>query len=57
MLPVALTCPVWWVARWITRMLTSLAVAVACTLGATALPAQAAPPWTAPAGEAALVRR
>ncbi|MFD6565595.1 hypothetical protein [Micromonospora profundi] len=29
MLPVALTCPLWWVARWSTRLLTSFAVAAA----------------------------
>ncbi|WCN83468.1 hypothetical protein [Micromonospora sp. LH3U1] len=34
MLPVALTCPLWWVARWATRVLTSLAVAAALALGA-----------------------
>ncbi|MFR9776450.1 hypothetical protein ACL02O_10385 [Micromonospora sp. MS34] len=38
MLPIALTCPVWWVARWTARMLASLAVVVACSLGATTLP-------------------
>ncbi|MFJ6154701.1 hypothetical protein [Micromonospora profundi] len=27
MLPVALTCPLWWVARWSTRLLTSFVVA------------------------------
>ncbi|MGC4749717.1 hypothetical protein ACLQ28_29275 [Micromonospora sp. DT201] len=34
MLPVALTCPLWWVARWATRVLTSLAVVAALALGA-----------------------
>ncbi|GAB3957544.1 hypothetical protein GCM10027614_73230 [Micromonospora vulcania] len=41
MLPVALTCPLWWVARWATRMLTSLAVVAALALGAGASPATA----------------
>ncbi|MEU4640475.1 hypothetical protein [Micromonospora sp. NPDC023814] len=39
MLPVALTCPLWWVARWAARLLTGLAVAVAFAVGAGALPA------------------
>jgi hypothetical protein len=47
-LPVALTCPLWWVARWATRVLTSLAVVAALALGAGASPASAAP--SAPAG-------
>ncbi len=38
MLPIALTCPTWWVARWTARMLASLAVVVACSFGATTLP-------------------
>ncbi|MFC4016529.1 hypothetical protein ACFOW4_00990 [Micromonospora sp. GCM10011542] len=45
--PVALTCPLWWVARWATRLLTSLAVLAALALGAgasAAAPAQAGPP-------------
>ncbi|WFE49242.1 hypothetical protein [Micromonospora sp. WMMD1155] len=42
MLPVALTCPLWWVARWATRVLTSLAVVAALALGAG--PASAAVP-------------
>ncbi|GGO24390.1 hypothetical protein [Micromonospora parathelypteridis] len=42
MLPVALTCPLWWVARWATRVLTSLAVLAALALGAG--PASAAVP-------------
>ncbi|MDG4801867.1 hypothetical protein [Micromonospora sp. WMMD980] len=46
MLPIALTCPVWWVARWAARMLASLAVVVAFSLGAATLPAGA--PATAP---------
>ncbi|MGR6318374.1 hypothetical protein Q2K19_00930 [Micromonospora soli] len=63
MLPIALTCPLWWVARWTARMLASLAVVVACSLGAATLPvgvaaqaaaAQAAPgpvdTWTVRAG-------
>ncbi|MFJ5542247.1 hypothetical protein [Micromonospora chalcea] len=43
MLPIALTCPVWWVARWTARMLASLAVVVACSFGAATLPAGATP--------------
>ncbi|MET8250620.1 hypothetical protein [Micromonospora sp. NPDC005197] len=44
MLPVALTCPLWWVARWATRVLTSLAVIAALALGATtALPGSPTP--------------
>ncbi|CCH17272.1 hypothetical protein [Micromonospora lupini] len=44
MLPVALTCPLWWVARWATRVLTSLAVIAALALGAAApLPGSPAP--------------
>lgn len=51
MIPVALTCPVWWVARWTVRMLTSLTVVVACSLGAAALSVDnAGPDWAAPAG-------
>ncbi|WP_435209347.1 hypothetical protein [Micromonospora sp. bgisy143] len=44
MFPVALTCPLWWVARWATRVLTSLAV-LSLALGAAPalLPASAAP--------------
>ncbi|WP_088990541.1 hypothetical protein [Micromonospora chokoriensis] len=42
MLPVAITCPLWWVARWATRVLTSLAVVAALALGAG--PASAAVP-------------
>ncbi|MEU4477500.1 hypothetical protein AB0F68_05415 [Micromonospora sp. NPDC023966] len=38
MLPIALTCPLWWVARWTARMLASLAVLVACSFGAATLP-------------------
>ncbi|MFY1620525.1 hypothetical protein [Micromonospora sp. WMMD736] len=49
MLPVAFTCPLWWVARWATRVLTSLAV-LSLALGAAPalLPASvsAAPPST-----------
>ncbi|MGW4297103.1 hypothetical protein ACWEH1_29280 [Micromonospora chersina] len=36
--PIALTCPVWWVARWIARTLASLAVLAACSFGAATLP-------------------
>ncbi|MFI6780292.1 hypothetical protein [Micromonospora sp. NPDC050276] len=46
MLPVAFTCPLWWVARWATRMLTSLAVVAALALGAG--PATAAAPTPSP---------
>ncbi|MET8231551.1 hypothetical protein ABZS77_12865 [Micromonospora sp. NPDC005298] len=42
MLPVAFTCPLWWVARWATRVLTSLAVVAALAFGAGASPASAA---------------
>ncbi|MFI7606195.1 hypothetical protein ACIBTV_13825 [Micromonospora sp. NPDC049366] len=34
MLPVAFTCPLWWVARWAGRLLASLAVVGALTVGA-----------------------
>ncbi|MEV0006418.1 hypothetical protein AB0H28_29625 [Micromonospora sp. NPDC050980] len=44
MLPIALTCPVWWVARWAARMLASLAVVVAFSLGTATLPAGVAAP-------------
>ncbi|MFF5177949.1 hypothetical protein ACFY2Q_07980 [Micromonospora sp. NPDC000316] len=44
MLPVALTCPLWWVARWATRVLTSLAVVAALALGAWAAPGAASSP-------------
>ncbi|MEU4528766.1 hypothetical protein AB0F49_11115 [Micromonospora ureilytica] len=46
MLPVAFTCPLWWVARWATRVLTSLAVVAALALGAG--PATAAAPTPSP---------
>ncbi|WP_435148166.1 hypothetical protein [Micromonospora aurantiaca (nom. illeg.)] len=49
MLPIALTCPVWWVARWTARMLASLAVVVACSFGAATLPSAAAAPAPAAA--------
>ncbi|MCX4473432.1 hypothetical protein OOK41_24520 [Micromonospora sp. NBC_01655] len=49
MLSVAPTCPLWWVARWTARMLTSLAVAVAFSLGAGSLSFDA----VSPAGAAA----
>ncbi|RLP94487.1 hypothetical protein [Micromonospora sp. CV4] len=52
MLPVALTCPLWWVARWATRMLTSLAVVAALALGSGASPASAASPDPLPASAA-----
>lgn len=51
MVPIALTCPVWWVARWTARMLASLAVVVAFSLGAASLPVGAtAQPGAARAG-------
>ncbi len=43
MLPVASARPLWWLARWATRLLTGFAVAAAFTIGAWALPAQGAP--------------
>ncbi|MEV5630080.1 hypothetical protein [Micromonospora tulbaghiae] len=49
MLPIALTCPVWWVARWTARMLASLAVVVACSFGAATLPAGVTAAAPAPA--------
>ncbi|MBM0234905.1 hypothetical protein JNW91_25715 [Micromonospora sp. STR1_7] len=52
MLPVALTCPLWWVARWATRVLTSLAVVAALALGAGASPAAAGPPAAGSAASA-----
>ncbi|MEV4656082.1 hypothetical protein [Micromonospora sp. NPDC049301] len=53
MLPVALTCPLWWVARWATRVLTSLAVVAALALGAGQAPASAAWPEAPAAAPAA----
>ncbi|NES31052.1 hypothetical protein GCE86_03870 [Micromonospora terminaliae] len=38
MLPIALTCPLWWVARWTARTLATLAVLVACSFGTATLP-------------------
>ncbi|NBE84515.1 hypothetical protein [Micromonospora rubida] len=52
MLSVAPVCPLWWVARWTARMLTSLAVAVAFSLGAGSLSFDPAPPADAPGGHA-----
>ncbi|MGK5444343.1 hypothetical protein ACSNN7_21340 [Micromonospora sp. URMC 105] len=54
MLPVARTSPLWWVARWSSRLLTGLALAVALSLGGSAVsdtgPGAAAPrPAAAPA--------
>ncbi|MEV2238221.1 hypothetical protein [Micromonospora sp. NPDC049891] len=43
MLPVAPARPLWWLARWATRLLTGFAVAAAFTLGAWALPDEAVP--------------
>ncbi|WP_330468282.1 hypothetical protein [Micromonospora zamorensis] len=48
MLPVAFTCPLWWVARWATRVLTSLAVVAALALGAGPASAAAPTPAAAP---------
>ncbi|MDG4780302.1 hypothetical protein O7614_11685 [Micromonospora sp. WMMD961] len=45
MLPVAFTCPLWWVARWATRVLTSLAVVAALALGAGPASAAVPPPF------------
>ncbi|MEU7921004.1 hypothetical protein [Micromonospora zamorensis] len=45
MLPVAITCPLWWVARWATRVLTSLAVVAALALGAGPTSAAVPPPF------------
>ncbi|SIN42148.1 hypothetical protein [Micromonospora cremea] len=42
MLPAALTCPLWWVARWAARVLASFAVVAALALGAGQAPASAA---------------
>ena len=47
-LPVALTSPLWWVARWSSRLLTSFAVAVAFSLGGSTLPDTVALPETLP---------
>jgi hypothetical protein len=44
-LPVAITCPLWWVARWATRVLTSLAVVAALALGAGPASAAVPPPF------------
>ncbi|MFI7022140.1 hypothetical protein [Micromonospora sp. NPDC049900] len=41
--PVAPTRPLWWLARWATRLLTGFAVAAAFTLGAWATSAPGAP--------------
>ncbi|MFV2103432.1 hypothetical protein [Micromonospora sp. LOL_024] len=54
--PVALACPLWWLARWAARLLTGFAVAAAFTLGASAAPtgsAGAAPAWANGPAEAA----
>ncbi|MFE9692522.1 hypothetical protein [Micromonospora sp. NPDC005806] len=56
MLPIALTCPLWWVARWTARMLASLAVVVACSLGAATLPVGGAAPAASGPVDAAAVR-
>ncbi|MBQ1030863.1 hypothetical protein KBX26_12765 [Micromonospora sp. C97] len=48
MLPVAFTCPLWWVARWATRVLTSLAVVAALALGAGPATAAASTPSPVP---------
>ncbi|MEU1602564.1 hypothetical protein [Micromonospora matsumotoense] len=41
MLPVAPTSPLWWVARWWSRLLTGLAVAIAFAVASPALPGSA----------------
>ncbi|MEU7972943.1 hypothetical protein AB0B48_12945 [Micromonospora sp. NPDC049089] len=48
MLPVAFTCPLWWVARWATRVLTSLAVVAALALGAGPATAATSTPGSGP---------
>ncbi|MFC8620416.1 hypothetical protein ACFT9M_28905 [Micromonospora purpureochromogenes] len=51
MLPVALTSPLWWVARWSSRLLTGLALAVALSFSGPAAPdAGALPAAPSPAG-------
>ncbi|MEU8156524.1 hypothetical protein AB0B94_22930 [Micromonospora sp. NPDC048986] len=52
MLPVAFTCPLWWVARWATRVLTSLAVVAALALGAGPATAATPPPGPVPTSSA-----
>ncbi|MCG5454181.1 hypothetical protein PSH03_002176 [Micromonospora sp. PSH03] len=52
MLPVAFTCPLWWVARWATRVLTSLAVVAALALGAGPATATTATPGPVPTSSA-----
>ncbi|MDM4718281.1 hypothetical protein QTQ03_01275 [Micromonospora sp. WMMA1363] len=47
MLPVALTCPLWWVARWASRLLAGLALTAGLTVGVA--PAHAAGPALVPA--------
>ncbi|MFC3501677.1 hypothetical protein ACFOOK_12000 [Micromonospora krabiensis] len=44
MLPVAFACPLWWVARWAGRLLASLAVFGALTVGAGSAPGAPAAP-------------
>ncbi|MGN9777473.1 hypothetical protein ACTMS0_17150 [Micromonospora sp. H33] len=41
MLPVALTCPLWWVVRWASRLMAGLALTAGLTVGVSA-PAQSA---------------
>ncbi|WP_410821235.1 hypothetical protein [Micromonospora sp. 050-3] len=52
MLPVAFTCPLWWVARWATRVLTSLAVVAALALGAGPATAASSTPGPVPTSSA-----
>ncbi|MEU1586596.1 hypothetical protein [Micromonospora sp. NPDC005710] len=52
MLPVAFTCPLWWVARWATRVLTSLAVVAALALGAGPATAATSTPSPVPTSQA-----
>lgn len=46
----------WWVARWVARMLASLAVVVACSLGAATLPTGVSPVAPGAAGPVAGLR-
>ncbi|WP_430500989.1 hypothetical protein ACQRWP_04800 [Micromonospora trifolii] len=52
MLPVAFTCPLWWVARWATRVLSSLAVVAALALGAGPATAATSTPGPVPTASA-----
>ncbi|WP_146605623.1 hypothetical protein [Micromonospora craterilacus] len=50
--PVASARPLWWLARWVNRLLTGFAVAAAFTIGAWAMPAHAAPAGPVPTADA-----